>query len=163
MLRELEPLNLSDLSRVQVEFFRYPFTVVRPLDFLIVKCIGEVRKGLDGDADCTFIIAMSKAALVAYRAIGIVFDFSQLSFDRDDGVNESFLRVGDGEFPDMQFPTLFVVSALSRDGLSQKLNREKGESEVLENWLFDSLELAIDELSIRCCELFGPSGEFLIQ
>lgn len=162
MAVELTRLHLTDLSQVRIKFFRCPLSFGTAMDVLFVKCDGKCNSGAEGKDDCAFIAAMARAGLAAWRPVALVFDFSELAYECGDAMLE-VLRSGEGEFIDDPFPTVVVVSSLSRNGLTILIEQEMGDTEKAENWLVDSTDAALNALEIKCRLLFGDSGEYLIS
>jgi hypothetical protein len=138
---------LAELSKnLDYKIYSCPFEAKAYFEAIIVAFSGNYGFGSRGSDDAKFMTAIIKAALAAWKPLGLVIDLSQMQYEWGDLIAKA-IDAGAGHYIDRPFPTTIVVSDLNREGLTSLIREEMGGNP--KEWLFESLEAAIQTIEKR--------------
>lgn len=153
----LEPLNLSDLSSIRVQFARAR-TRRAWGSILVIKYSGTYRPGSLGEPDARFMLAMGVAGVRAWEPNGVILDLSDLTYRWGNNL-ECLLEIGSHEFSDVGFPLALVVGPRCERAVRSLLIPPGGESaSVMEEILFRDLQHAWDYVEGEIIALYRHMG-----
>lgn len=140
----LEPVNLQDLSQIQVRFFRGPSRRVEERDVLVIKYAGQYRPGGAGNPDAQFMYAMGQAGVKAWQPDGAILDFSELEYVWGNGLDLVFM-IGEKEFGFASLPLALVVGPSCEPAVRTLLRGLMVKSPLaMDDWVFRDLDSAWD-------------------
>lgn len=152
---DIETFELTDGTNVTVAFSKTRLPTERG-SVLIVTVRGRTGIGCGSNGDAAYIEAMARAALCMIQPSALVFDFREFEYEWGD-MMAATLGAGDQQYVDSEFPTAVVVSDLCRKGLTSLVSDEMFAKP--DDWLFESLESAVDFVDRRRRELLNQDKD----
>lgn len=139
----LEPLDLSSLSDIKVQFALAKSPARPHADYLVVQFSGHYRGGSSGQHDARFLRAMTAAGLEAFPSDGIVFDCRVLSYHDGDDIetvfDSAYSARGGG-----RLPSAIVIGPNCASGLRHALGDGDPDAPLTdEDDIFNSFEAAL--------------------
>ena len=138
-LPQLSSRKLSDLSKIQVDFFIGDSQSYHKI--LVVKYTGDYPYGSAGNRDAKYMLAMGEAGLLVWEPSGVIVDFSNLNYQWGDALEMVFNIGAHSHYEDVPLPMALVVGKECEEALRSLivgLNRVAALDTV--EWVFWTLK-----------------------
>lgn len=120
---QLTKIELVPDHAISYEIFCTQMPSATHLDVLIMKFSGVYGIGSKGNGDAQFMTAMTKAAISYTAPFGLIFDFTDLSYQWGDRMSDVILA-GEHHWADAEMPFAIVVSDKCVEAMTSLLKVE---------------------------------------
>ncbi|MCP1135273.1 hypothetical protein NKT34_18390 [Paenibacillus polysaccharolyticus] len=109
-------LKLEELSDLKYEVHIGDSEAVKYCKIMILKFVGEYGYGSGGNSDAIYMCAIGKAVLEAWEPAGLILDFSELTYEWGDQLEDVFY-IGEDQYRNIPFPVALIVGERSEEAI----------------------------------------------
>ncbi len=136
----MERIDIKPDNDIRYEVFCARMPSVDYLDVLIMKFYGTYGVGSAGNGDARYMTAVTAGAISYTDPFGIIFDFTELSYQWGDRMAE-VLGAGEDRFSDGEMPFAVVVSDKCEEAIVSLFGAELMVSDLA--MIFHSVDKAL--------------------
>lgn len=117
---ELQKITIAPDNELTHEIFSVKLPSADHLNALVMKFTGAYGYGSSGNGDAEYMTAVTRAAIYFTSPFGLIFDFSQLSYEWGDMMGQ-VLSSGKDQWVNDEMPIAIVVSDLCETAIKSLL------------------------------------------